>query len=203
MFELVTSTIRDTGYAGIFLLMLAENVFPPIPSEVIMPLAGFTAARGSLHIVGVGAAGTAGSLVGALLWYYVGMRVGLARLQRWAERGGRWMAVSPEELEHATGWFRRHCGKAVLFGRLLPSVRTLVSIPAGIAEMALGRFVALSAIGTALWTIGLAAAGYLLEDRYEEVAAWLNPVADGIFGAIAVAYCYRVATFKRRRSAGT
>jgi membrane protein DedA with SNARE-associated domain len=198
MFDLVTSIVEKTGYAGVFLLMLAENVFPPFPSEVIMPLAGFTAASGDLHIVGVALAGSMGSLIGALLWYYVGRRIGIERLKQWAERHGRWMAVHPEELEHATAWFRRHCGKAVLLGRLLPTVRTLISVPAGITEMSLGRFLIYSAIGSALWASGLAAAGYLLESEYERVAGYLNPVANIVFAAIALTYLYRVVTFKHR-----
>ncbi len=198
MFDLVASIVENAGYAGVFLLMLAENVFPPFPSEVIMPLAGFAAARGDLNAVAVAAAGTAGSLLGALFWYFLGLRIGLERLQRWAGRGGRWMAFSPDEVGRASAWFELHCGKAVLFGRLLPTVRTLISVPAGIARMPLGRFVLYSAIGSALWTSGLAAGGYLLEDQYE-VARYLNPVANVIFAVIAGTYLYRVVTFKRRQ----
>ncbi len=198
MFDLITSIVKQTGYAGIFVLMLAENVFPPFPSEMIMPLAGFTAARGELSIVGVAIAGSAGSLTGAMLWYYVGHRIGLERLKRWTQRHGRWMALSVDELERATAWFRRHCGKAVLLGRLLPTVRTLISVPAGVSGMALGRFALYSAIGSALWTSALAAAGYLLESGYERIADYLNPVSNIVFAAIALTYLYRVATFKQR-----
>lgn len=198
MFDFVTSLIEKTGYTGVFLLMLIENVFPPLPSEMIMPLAGFQAAGGELHIVGVVAAGTGGSLAGAFVWYFLGRWIGLERLQRWADRNGRWLTVSADELDHASQWFSRHCGKAVLLGRLLPTVRTLISVPAGITRMQLPRFALYTAIGTALWTSGLAAAGYLLQDRYEQVAAYLNPIANFVFGVIAVAYLYRVATFGRR-----
>jgi membrane protein DedA with SNARE-associated domain len=198
VFDLVTAIVENTGYAGVFALMLAENVFPPIPSEMIMPLAGFTAARGDLHIAAVVAAGSAGSLLGALLWYFVGLKIGLKRLKHWADRGGRWVAVSPHGLDQANAWFQRHCGKAVLLGRLVPTVRTLISVPAGIAQMQLGRFVLYSAIGSTLWTSALAAAGYRLQDRYEQVAAYLNPVSNVVFAAIAVTYLYRVLTFERR-----
>ena len=198
MFDWITGLVERTGYLGIALLMLAENVFPPIPSELIMPMAGFTAARGELNMVGVVVAGTAGSLAGALLWYYIGHWIGLERLKRWAARHGRWLAISPEEVDEAAAWFNRHCGKAVLVGRLIPAVRTLISVPAGVAGMALMRFLTYSALGTALWTALLAAAGYLLEDQYQKVGDYLNPVSNVILGLIVLGYLYRVITFRRR-----
>ena len=198
MFDWITGLVEQTGYLGIALLMLAENVFPPIPSELIMPMAGFTAARGELNMVGVVVAGTAGSLAGALLWYYIGRWIGLERLKRWAAKHGRWLTISPEEVDEAAAWFNRHCGKAVLVGRLIPAVRTLISVPAGVAGMALMRFLAYSALGTALWTALLAAAGYLLEDQYQKVGDYLNPVSNVILGLIVLGYLYRVATFRRR-----
>jgi membrane protein DedA with SNARE-associated domain len=198
MFDWITGLVEQTGYLGIALLMLAENVFPPIPSELIMPMAGFAAARGELALVGVLLAGTVGSLAGALFWYHIGRRVGLERLRRWAGRHGRWLTTSPEELDGAAAWFDRHCGKAVLVGRLIPAVRTLISVPAGVAGMPVARFLAYSALGTALWTALLAAAGYLLEDQYRRVGDYLNPVSDVILGLIVLGYLYRVATFRRR-----
>ena len=198
MFDWITGLVQQTGYLGIALLMLAENVFPPIPSELIMPMAGFTAARGELNMVGVVVAGTAGSLAGALLWYYIGRWIGLERLKRWAAKHGRWLTISPEALDEAAAWFNRHCGKAVLVGRLIPAVRTLISVPAGVAGMALMRFLTYSALGTALWTALLAAAGYLLEDQYQKVGDYLNPVSNVILGLIVLWYLYRVITFRRR-----
>jgi membrane protein DedA with SNARE-associated domain len=198
MFDWITGLVDRTGYLGIALLMLAENVFPPIPSELIMPMAGFTAARGELSAVGVVAAGVVGSLLGALLWYHVGRWVGLERLKRWAGRHGRWLTISPEEVDEAAAWFGRHCGKAVLIGRLIPAVRTLISVPAGVAGMALPKFLAYSALGTALWTALLTAAGYLLEDQYRRVGEYLDPVSNVILGLIVLGYLYRVVTFRRR-----
>ena len=198
MFDWVTGLVGQTGYLGIAFLMLAENVFPPIPSELIMPLAGFTAARGELNIVGVVVAGTAGSIAGALLWYYVGRWVGCERLERNAARYGRWLTIAPEEVDDAMRWFRRHGGKAVLIGRLIPAVRTLISVPAGIFDMRLPVFLAYTGVGTAAWTALLAGAGYLLEGQYRQVSEYLNPASNAIFGAIVLWYLYRVATFRRR-----
>ena len=196
MFDWITAAVQQSGYVGVFLLMLAENVVPPIPSELIMPLAGFTAAQGQLNIVLVIAAGTAGSLLGALLWYYIGLWLGRDRLKRWAAKHGRWFTLTPDELDQAFDWFHRHAGASVFIGRLIPTIRTLISVPAGIARMGLGPFLAYSAVGTALWTALLAAAGYLLESQYEAVEHWLNPVTNVIVGVILITYIYRVVTFR-------
>lgn len=202
MFDWMTGFMQQSGYLGVLLLMFAENVFPPIPSELVMPLAGFAAARGELNILLVVAAGTAGSLLGALPWYYAGKRLGAGRLKDWAGRHGRWLTVAPGKIDAAVDWFRRHGGKAVLLGRLVPTVRTLISVPAGLTGMGLGPFLAYSAVGTAVWTGLLAGAGYLLEGQYEKVADYLNPVSNVIFGLIALAYLHRVATFRQGQEAG-
>lgn len=201
MFEWVTGIVERTGYLGVAFLMFAENVFPPIPSELIMPLAGFQAARGELNIVLLVLAGSAGSLLGAWFWYEVGRRVGADRLKRWTERHGRWLTMGPEEVDRAQDWFGRHGGVAVLLGRMVPAVRTLISVPAGIAGMPLGPFLAYSAAGTLAWTGLLAGAGYLLEGQYERVSGWLNPASNIAFAAIVLWYLYRVATFRPRQRA--
>lgn len=198
MFDWITRFIQDHGYAGIAVLMLAENVFPPIPSELVMPLAGFTATRGELVIALAVAAGAAGSLAGALFWYWVGAAIGAERLKRWSIRHGRWLALAPRDVDQACAWFARHGGKAVLLGRLVPGVRSLISVPAGIAGMPLAPFLAYSALGIVAWSALLAAAGYLLESEYHAVAGWLNPVANAVIAALAGIYLYRVWTFGRR-----
>jgi membrane protein DedA with SNARE-associated domain len=180
----------------VFMLMLIENVVPPIPSELIMPLAGFTAARGELNLLLVVAAGTAGSLLGALLWYFVGRRLGLDRLKHLAQRHGRWLTLSPDDLDRAHDWFSGHGSKAVFFGRLIPTVRTLISVPAGVHRMPLPSFIGWSALGTSVWTALLAGAGYVLQSQYELVADYLNPVSTVLVVLILGWYLYRVATFR-------
>lgn len=197
MFDWITDTIGDMGYAGIILLMFLENVFPPIPSEIIMPAAGFTAARGELSFTGVLLAGTLGSLLGALPWYYAGKYLGDERLKRFASGHGRWLAISSGEIETALRWFDRHGGKTVFAGRLVPTVRTLISVPAGVARMKLPRFLVCSAAGTLLWTGLLTWAGFQLGDQYEKVGNYLGPVSMAIVVLIVLAYIYRVITFKR------
>jgi CheY-like chemotaxis protein len=131
----VMHTISGTSYWGIVLLMVVENVFPPIPSEVIMPLAGFMATQGQLSLLGVILAGTLGSVLGAVPLYYLGRRIGDERLKAFADRHGRWLTVSRHDLDHAKQWFDRHGRMAVLFCRLVPGVRSLISIPAAFARL--------------------------------------------------------------------
>lgn len=198
MFDWITGLVEQTGYLGIALLMFAENVFPPIPSELIMPLAGFTAARGELAFLPMVAAGTAGSLAGTLLWYQIGRWYSLARLRCLTARHGRWLTLTPEDVDKADAWFTRHGAKAVFLGRLVPGVRTLISVPAGINAMPFGRLLAYSTLGTSIWTGLLAAAGYLLEERYALVEDWINPASNLVLVAIIGLYAYRVATHGRR-----
>jgi membrane protein DedA with SNARE-associated domain len=196
MLEWIAGIIEKAGYVGIGLLMLLENVFPPIPSELIMPLSGFVAARGHLHAALVLVAGTVGSVLGALLWYYAGRWLGMDRLKALASRHGRWLTVSPADLEKAQAFFLRHCGTAVFIGRLIPGVRTLISVPAGIVKMPLPQFLLYSFLGTATWNAILVGAGYWLESQYRQVAEWMNPVVHGLFGILAFWYLYRVVTFR-------
>lgn len=198
MFDWISGIIDQMGYAGIAFLMFAENAFPPIPSELIMPLAGFNAARGSMNVWGVLAAGVIGSLAGALLWYWIGRKVKARRIRRLAARHGRWLTVSPEEFDRAQEWFDRHGGMAVFVGRLIPTIRTFISVPAGLMPMPLGTFMAYTCLGTTLWTAFLTGAGYLLESQYERVQAWLNPVSTAVVVGIAGFYLWRVATYRSR-----
>lgn len=195
MFEWITTFIERTGYLGIALLMLAENLFPPIPSEVIMPLAGFTAARGELQIMLAVLAGVIGSVIGTSFWYLLGRWIGMHRMKSFAAHRGRWLTLTPQDLDRAEAFFSRHCGKAVFLGRLVPAIRTLISVPAGMVEMSFGRFLLYSALGTVLWTTLLAGAGYVLESQYRVVADWLDPVTNAILAIAILWYIYRVATF--------
>jgi membrane protein DedA with SNARE-associated domain/uncharacterized membrane protein YkvA (DUF1232 family) len=192
MVDWITKIISSSGYVGIFLLMLAENVFPPIPSELIMPLAGFVAAQGERHPILVGLAGTGGSVLGAWLWYYVGKRLGKERICQLAARYGRWLTLDEKDVGKAITWFERHGGKAVFIGRLVPAVRTLISVPAGIARMALGPFLLASTGGTVLWTGCLTAAGFLLKNEYTLVTNYIDSASKIILGLIVLIYLYRV-----------
>jgi len=165
MFDWLKGIVESSGYVGIALLLLAENVFPPIPSELIMPLAGFTAAQGELNLVLVLLSGTLGSMAGALLWFWVGLKLGVERLKRLSARHGRLLTLSPEDVDKASDWFRRYGALAVLIGRLAPVVRTLISVPAGMAKMPLLKFLVFSTVGTTGWNTLLVGAGYMLREN--------------------------------------
>jgi membrane protein DedA with SNARE-associated domain len=194
----ISGLVESGGYLAIVALVFLENVFPPIPSELILPLAGSVAGRGGISLVGAIVAATIGSVAGALGWYWVGWWLGLERLKSWAAKHGRWITLSPEEIERADAWFDRHSGKSVLIGRLIPTIRTLISVPAGISGMTLRRFLLFSTLGTAAWSALLIGAGYLLGEQYESVGNWLNPVSNLVAAGLGLWYAYRVLTFDRR-----
>jgi membrane protein DedA with SNARE-associated domain len=199
MFDGIIALLGKLGAFGVFLLMLAENVFPPIPSEVVLPLAGYVAntGRGSLWLTVV--AGTLGSAAGATVWYYVGRWVGIDRLKHFARRHGRWLTLTPQEIEHVDRWFDRHGRWAVLFGRMVPGIRTLISVPAGVTGMRLAPFLAYTLIGSALWTVVLVLAGYELGEQYDQVARIIEPVSNIVIVGAVLWYLWRVVTFGRHR----
>lgn len=196
MEEIVQSLMQMFGPWGIALLMFLEHIFPPIPSELIMPLAGYRASQGDISIVTVIIAGSIGSLLGVMPWYYAGLKLGEMRMKRLAARHGRWLTLSEADVDAASKRFRENGATAILVGRLIPTIRTLISVPAGIARMPLSTFMIFSLIGTVVWTAGLALAGYLLGQAYDVVSTYVNPVSTGVFVLIVLIYAYRVVTFR-------
>lgn len=194
----IETIVQTTGVFGIAFLMFLENVFPPIPSELIMPLAGYSAAKGEANVLLVILAGTIGSLAGATFWYGVARLINHEALKDFADRRGRFITMNRRDLERADDWFDAHGHYAVLFGRLIPTVRTLISVPAGLSEMPLPRFLVFSGIGTAIWTAFLTLFGYAVGGRYTDLEHWIDPISYGIVGLIVVIYVWRVVTFRPR-----
>jgi len=192
MADWITDLIGAHGYLALAVLMFIETVFPPIPSELIMPFAGYAAARGDIHPVGAVLAGSAGSLLGALAWYGVGYLLGGERSRRIARRHGRWLTISESDVDRAQQWFTRYGGRAVCVGRLIPAVRSVISVPAGIARMQLLRFLLWSSLGTVVWTGLLTTLGYQLGTRFTEVDKWLQPVSWAIVAFAVGGYLYRL-----------
>jgi membrane protein DedA with SNARE-associated domain len=204
--EWIIGVIESTGYAGIALLMLLENVFPPIPSELVLPFAGYVAATGELHPIGVLLAAVSGSLLGALPWYWAGRKLGHGGLQRFAERHGRWLTLSPQDIDHAQDWFRRHGPSSVAFGRLVPAVRSVISMPAGVGQMPIASFLLWSLVGTVTWSGLLLAVGYLLQSQYEDAKNVVEWITRAVVAFLVAAYAWRVWRFgktKGRRPAAS
>lgn len=196
MTDWIIQTISELGYLGIFLVMLAESIFPPIPSELIIPFAGFAAANGDLNLFGVLAAATIGAVVGMLPWYFAGRLFGLERVRYLADRFGRVMAFNADEIDMAVGWFRRFGPIIVLFGRLIPLIRTLISIPAGLSRMSLPVFLLASTSGALIWNTILTMAGFILHEHYEVIEVVLDPLSYIVLGLVVVLYLLKVITWK-------
>jgi membrane protein DedA with SNARE-associated domain len=196
MTDWIIQTISELGYVGIFLVMLAESIFPPIPSELIIPFAGFAAANGELNLFGVLLAATVGAVVGMLPWYFAGRVFGLDRVRYLADRFGRPMAFNADEIDVAVGWFRRFGPVIVLVGRLIPLIRTLISIPAGLSRMSLPVFLLASTLGALIWNTILTLAGFILHEHYEQIEAVLDPLSYIVLALVVVLYLVKVVTWK-------
>lgn len=164
-----SEVIATLGYVGVALLVAIENLFPPIPSEMVLPLAGFVAGRGDANLVGMIGAATTGSVVGAWALYGVAAWIGPARLRALVCRHGRWFGVREADLDRAEAWFDRRGRAAVLFGRCVPLIRSIVSVPAGFRRMDVVPFTILTAVGSTIWNAALIGAGAVLGERWERV----------------------------------
>ena len=197
MLESIINTINSLGYLGIALLMALENVIPPIPSELIMPLAGFTVTQGKMNFLLVVIAGTIGSVVGATPWYFLGKSWGLKRTKKIADRYGKWLTLSGKDVEQAKAWFDRRGYVATAIGRLVPGIRTYISIPAGISKMPFLPFLIYSTIGSVFWVTLLTGAGYIFGANYEKVGVYLKPISIAVLVVIFAAAIYWVIQRKR------
>jgi membrane protein DedA with SNARE-associated domain len=190
--------IDQTGYVGIFLLMFLETIFPPIPSEVIMPVAGQRTVEGPLRLWGVIASGTAGAMLGNLFWYALARVIGMRRFRPFIENYGRWLTMDWDDVEKAEKLFGRFGGTIVSVGRMLPTIRSIVSIPAGLLSMRLKTFLIWSTLGTVIWTTALACAGWVLGKAFNDVEKVLGPLSTLIIVLIVVAYAWRQLTWRKR-----
>lgn len=198
--DLVRRAVTALGYPGILAAMVAENLFPPIPSEIVLPLAGYEVFRGNLAFGLTVLAATLGSLIGALILYALGRYGGRPVIDRW----GRVLRVTQSDVDRAERWFDRWGDWVVLLSRMIPLVRSVVSIPAGILEMSILRFTVLTAIGSLLWNLLLVGAGYQLGNRWEDVSALVGRFSDVMkVVAVLAVVAAGVWLWRRRRPATT
>ena len=172
----VQDVIEQLGYVGVALLVVAENVFPPIPSEIVLPFAGFVAQRGSESVIIMILAATVGSVGGALIMYWIAAFIGDERLHAFTRKFGKWVQIREVDLSRAEEWFDRHATSAVLLGRCVPLIRSVVSIPAGFRRMKLVPYIAYTFAGSLVWNILLIGAGALLGDNWDRVGDLMSPI---------------------------
>ena len=211
--NLVQDVINQFGYFGVALLVVIENIFPPIPSEIVLPFAGFVAQQGSAgvaqsdtSVIGMMIAATIGSVVGALILYVISSAIGPERLRAFVQRFGRWFGVKQTDLLRAEAWFDRRSFVAVLVGRCVPLIRSIVSIPAGFRRMKLTSFILLTAVGSAVWNIALIGAGALLGDQWERVGEYVGVFQWLVIGAILmllIRFVYSKLQNRRRQNGAT
>jgi membrane protein DedA with SNARE-associated domain len=182
----IEGIITTVGYPGVAFATFAENIFPPIPSEVVIPFAGFVAADGKLSLVGVWIASTLGSVIGAVVIYYIGMFAGDVVFRNFLRKYGRWVGTSEADYDRALGIFRKYGAVMVFVGRVIPLVRTVISVPAGADHMPFFKFLLYTTAGSAIWSGLLAYAGYVLGNNWEQVSHWMEQYSDVVYVIIAV-----------------
>lgn len=189
------------NYPGIAFLMFIENIFPPIPSEVVMPFAGFLVDKGEMSFVGIMIAGTIGAFAGAVAIYYIGLKYGEKRLRDWINRNGKYILMSENELNSTLQTFNEHGKKMVFIGRLIPTIRSLISLPAGIEKMNLSVFFAFTLAGTTLWNLALAGGGVILGRNWERVLTWMDRYSYVVYAILGALLLYYVGKRLKQRMA--
>ena len=189
----------DWGYLGVFLLMVLENVIPPVPSEVIMGVGGIAAAQGKMNFALLVAVGTLGCAIGNLFWWEIGRRYGYERLKPMVDRWGRWLTMEWEDVERLRRFFDRWGGVTVFIFRFMPLGRTVISIPAGLMHMPFWRFVAYTTAGSLVWNTILVGVGFWLGTTFETIDHWIAPGVTAIVVIALIAYVWRVLTWKPRQ----
>lgn len=192
--ELIVASVGSWGYLGIFVLMALESACIPIPSEITMPVGGLLAAEGKLSFTWVVLIGAFANLVGSWLAYALGRGSGRTLLLKY----GKYILIRPHDIERADVWFAKYGDSAVFFSRLLPVIRTFISLPAGVARMPLVRFSVLSFLGSVPWSLALAGAGFLLGENWDRILPYTEPVTYAIAGITLLVVL--VWLFRRARS---
>ncbi|MNW46802.1 Inner membrane protein YqjA [compost metagenome] len=198
----ITDFMEQFGYFGVFLLIALENVFPPIPSEVILTFGGFMTTYTSMTPVGVIVFSTLGSVLGAVILYGIGYLVNVDRLEGWIERYGRFLRLKKEDIRRTDAWFDRYGYWTVLFCRMIPLIRSLISIPAGMSKMKFGLFLLFTTIGTLIWNVALVLLGAAVGGSWEEIVAFMDVYSNIAYAVIALGILFVGVLWLRRRKSG-
>lgn len=200
MIDWATQIIEDIGLLGVAFLVALESIVPPIPSELVLLLAGFNVDQGSFSFVGAVVAATVGSLIGALVLYALGALVSEERMAWLMHKVGRFVGFTQKDIDRGFDWFERHGAPVVFFGRLIPLVRSVVSVPAGASRMPLGRFVLWTTLGSAVWNSVWVAIGQVLGDQWEKADAWAGTFQFVVLVVLAMVGIVLIVRNIRRRT---
>ncbi|MGP7819774.1 DedA family protein [Niallia sp. 01092] len=195
----ITNTMEEFGYFGIFLLIMLENLFPPIPSEVILTFGGFMTTYTSLTVFGVVVVSTIGSVVGAVILYWVGTLLDMNRMEKIINRWGHILRLSTEDIYKANDWFAKFGNWTVFFCRFIPLIRSLISLPAGMARMNFGIFLLLTTLGTLIWNFILIKIGVMVGGSWENIVQYMDVYSNFVYAIIAVAIIVIIILFIRKR----
>lgn len=186
MQNFLEEVINQFGYAAIIVLIAVENIFPPIPSEVILTFGGFMTAATDMTVTGVIIASTAGSVGGAIILYYLGSILGAERMKRIVVKYGKWLRVTTDDVDKSYGWFNKYGSWTVFFCRFIPLIRSLISIPAGMSKMSMTKFLMLTTIGTFIWNTVLVNLGASVGENWEDIVAVMDVYSNIAYAVIAV-----------------
>ena len=195
----ITSIMEQFGYIGIFLLIMVENLFPPIPSEVILTFGGFMTTHSNLTILGVVIAATIGSVVGAIVLYGVGFVINVDRIEKIVDRWGHILRLTREDIHKANAWFEKYGVWTVFFCRFIPLIRSLISLPAGMARMNFWVFLALTTVGTFIWNVVLVNIGAAVGDSWETIVGYVDIYSNIVYAVLAVLFIVLVWLFIKKR----
>jgi membrane protein DedA with SNARE-associated domain len=197
MAKWLTGIIVAFGYPGLIILMFLENLIPPVPSEFIMPMAGYMVSEGHFKLLWIILFGTFGSVAGTLPLYYWGRSITEEKLHQIVHKHGRWLTITHRDIRTSKRWFDEYGAKALLFGRLVPGVRSIISLPAGMGGMKIGPFLLYTVLATLVWDAALAYAGYFLGSQFTMVRKYMSAILAGVFAVIVIIYLIRVWKHKK------
>lgn len=195
----ITSVMEQFGYFGIALLILLENVFPPIPSEVILTFGGFMTTKSDLTVLGVVVASTIGSVGGAVILYWIGRILNIERIERIIEKWGKYLRLTKEDVRKADAWFDKYGPWTVFFCRFIPLIRSLISVPAGMSGMNQWLFLVLTTIGTLIWNLVLVLVGAKVGDNWHQIVNYMDVYSHFMYAVIAIGIIVFIIWFIRKK----
>lgn len=198
MEDWIFNIIENYGYLGVFLIIVVENIFPPIPSEIVLPFSGFMTTKTELSVAMMIAASTAGSVVGGTILYYIGTILDVERLEKLVDRWGKYLQLKREDVYKADAWFDRYGIWTVFFCRMVPLLRSLISVPAGMSNMKMPLFLLFTLLGTAIWNTLLIVIGAKLGENWTQILSYTEVYSDIIYAVGAIAVLAVVIFFGRR-----